>query len=136
MTTLGQRLAQEHRDLNRLYEDLANRVHCGDAATIDAAWGPLEARLRAHMEFEEKELLPLFQAVAPVTAQEILAEHVRIRRALSEIGVAIEIHAFREEAMAEFLSLLRAHGEREEVTLYIHGSGQGVEHRTAASPGR
>ncbi len=136
MTTLGQRLAHEHHDLNRLYEDLANRVHCGDTATIDAAWGPLETRLRAHLDFEEQELLPLFREVAPMTAQEILGEHVQIRRALSEIGVAIELHAIREESMAEFLTLLRAHGEREEATLYIHGRGPGVEPRTPASLAR
>lgn len=117
-TTLGQRLTREHQELDALYEDLANRVHCGDAATIDEAWGPMEARLRAHMDFEERELLPRFGELAPVTAQQIVGEHAQIRSALSEMGVAIELHALREEAVTDFLALLRAHGRREDETLY------------------
>lgn len=117
-TTLGQRLTREHRELDALYEDLANRVHSGDTATIDEAWGPLEARLRAHMEFEERELLPRFAELAPVTAQQIVGEHAQIRSALSEMGVAIELHGLREEAVTDFLGLLRAHGRLEDETLY------------------
>ncbi len=118
MTTLGERLAHEHKDLDALYEGLANRVHCGDTATIDEAWGPLEARLRAHMDFEERHLLPRFEQIAPDAARQILAEHAQIRDALSEVGIAIELHALREDAMELLLTRLRAHGRLEEETLY------------------
>lgn len=118
MTTLGQRLTREHQELDALYEDLANRVHCGDTATIDEAWGPLETRLRAHMDFEERHLLPRFRELAPVTAQQIVGEHAMIRGALADMGVAIEVHALREESLTAFLELLRAHGRREDETLY------------------
>ncbi len=118
MTTLGERLTHEHKDLDALYEDLANRVHCGDTAAIDEAWGPLETRLRAHMDFEELQLLPRFELIAPDAARRIQAEHAQIRDALSDVGIAIELHTVREDAMNRLLSHLRAHGRHEEETLY------------------
>lgn len=50
--------------------------------------------------------------------QRLTGEHAQIRSALSEMGVAIELHALREEAVTALLGLLRAHGRREDETLY------------------
>jgi len=54
MTTLGARLTQEHQGLDALYEEIANRVHCGDTVALDASWSSLEAGLLAHLDFEEE----------------------------------------------------------------------------------
>ena len=118
MTTLGQSLLQEHRALESLYEEVANRAHCGDTAALDASWAGLEARLLAHMDFEEAQLFTRFELAAPAEATRLLNEHGQVRRALEEMGVALELHALREETVGEFLALLRAHGAREERLLY------------------
>jgi hypothetical protein len=118
MNTIGERLNHEHQVLDGLYEEVANRVHCGDTAALDASWSALEARLLAHLEFEESHLLLGFELVAPAEAARLSEEHRQIRRALGEIGVAIELHTVREDHVEEFLGLLRAHAAREEALLY------------------
>ena len=118
MFTHGERLTQEHQALDALYEEVANRVHCGDTAALDASWSSLEVRLLTHMDFEEEHLLPGFEVVAPDEVARIRAEHRAIRRALAEAGIAIELHTLREATVEEFLALLRAHAAREERLLY------------------
>ena len=118
MTTLGQRLKDEHHALEALYQEVANRVHCGEAALIDASWTTLEAKLLAHLEFEEKHLFAGFEKVDPTETKRLQQEHVEVRRSLTQMGFAIELHTLREEAVGEFLAMLRAHGAREELLLY------------------
>jgi hemerythrin superfamily protein len=118
MTMLGERLTHEHKALDTLYEEIANRVHCGDTAALDESWSALEERLLAHFAYEEAHLLPRFESVAPAEALRLREEHKEVRRALAETGIAIELHTVREEHIAEFLTLLRAHAAREEKLLY------------------
>ena len=118
MTTLGQRLTQEHRSLEALYDLVANRVHCGDTALLDASWTELETRLRAHLAYEEQHLFARFEQVDRVETARLRDEHAAVRRALAEIGVAIELHTVREETIEAFIAMLRAHGAREEALLY------------------
>lgn len=118
MTMLGGRLIQEHQALDTLFEEVANRVHCGDTVALDESWTALEARLLAHFDYEESHLLPRFEALDPAEALRIKEEHRLVRRALQETGLAIELHTVREEDIEEFLTLLRAHAAREEKLLY------------------
>lgn len=141
MPTLGQRLAQEHRALEALYEQVANRVHCGDTALLDASWTELETKLRAHLEFEERHLFARFEQVDPVETARLRDEHAAVRRELAEMGVAIEVHALREEDVEGLLAMLRAHGAREEALLYPWASatvwvvGAAVDPREGGSAG-
>jgi len=118
MTMLGGRLIQEHQALDTLFEEIANRVHCGDTAALDESWTALESRLLAHFDYEESHLLPRFESIDPAEALRIREEHKLVRRALQDTGVAIELHTVREQNVEEFLTLLRAHAAREEKLLY------------------
>lgn len=118
MTPLGQRLHTEHQALDAHFEDIANRVHVGDTALLDAGWEHLEAALLAHMDFEERHLLPRFARDDAAEAAQIRAEHDEIRRRLTELGVAIQLHTLREEAALEFLAALRGHAAREDSLFY------------------
>ena len=118
MTRLGDRLRTEHRALDAHFRDIADHVRAGDPIALDAAWTQLEGALVAHMAFEERHLLPLFERHDADEAAQLRGEHAQIRRRLDELGVAIELHTLREATAEEFLATLRAHAAREDALFY------------------
>lgn len=118
MTHLGQRLRNDHLALDALCDDIANRAACGDWAVLDAGWTRLEATLLEHFSFEERFLFPRFAVTHPDEDAALRAEHDALRRQLAELGIAIEIHALREDTVREFLAAVRAHAAREDALFY------------------
>ena len=114
MTSLDERLREDHHTLDALCEDIVNRVQSGDTAILDAGWSDLDAMLVEHMDFEERSLLPRFDAMDPEESARLRDEHADIRRRHAQLGVDIEIHAIREDTVREFLAALRAHAARED----------------------
>ena len=100
-----------------------NRVHVDDRAFALEAWRALERGLGAHLEAEERDMLPLLDAQAPAEAAGIRAEHAEIRRQLGEIGVGLEIHVVCEEVVERFARALRDHAAREDALLYRWAEG-------------
>jgi hypothetical protein len=117
-TGLRQRLAGDHERLDQLFEAL--RAAFDADAPQDAArlWGELDRGLGAHMDFEERHVLPAFRAVDQREADDLLREHELIRRRLIEFGVGVDLHLLRVEVVADFIALLRAHARREDALLY------------------
>ena len=117
-TGLRQRLARDHERLDQLFEEL--RAAFDADARHDAArlWGELDQGLGAHMDFEERHILPVFRAVDRREADELLREHELIRRRLIELGVGVDLHLLRVEVVVDFIALLRAHARREDALLY------------------
>lgn len=84
-----------------------------EPAAVDqarAAWQRFEARLRAHIRFEDEQLIPLFAArvqPAPIgCSQELLdAEHRKLERLLERCSNSTERHL--NEARTDPASLLR-----------------------------
>jgi hypothetical protein len=111
-------LVRDHERLERLFEDL--RAAFDADAREDAArlWGDLDRGLSAHMEFEERHVLPAFRAVDSSEVDGLLREHDLIRRRLTELGIGVDLHAVRAEIVADFIALLRAHAHREDALLY------------------
>jgi hypothetical protein len=115
---LRSQLTRDHERLERLFEVL---IAAFDAdARQDAArlWGELERGLSAHMDFEERHVLPAFCAVDRVEAEDLLREHHLIRCRLTDLGVGVDLHLLRVEVVADFIALLRAHARREDALLY------------------
>ena len=83
-----------------------------------AEWTTFERTLSRHLEQEETELLPGFATHDAAEARAILAVHADIRAALLEIGLGLDLHLLRTEAVQEFVKQLRAHAQREDATLY------------------
>lgn len=111
-------LFTDHQRLDGLFESLLNCVHANDAEAAQAAWTEFDRGLAAHLDAEEASVLPLFERMDPAEAERIRAEHGRIRDLLAELGVMLDLHALREEKVAEFIDFLRAHAAREESALY------------------
>lgn len=56
--------------------------------------------------------------VRPRSAQELLAEHAELRKALETLAIHIELHAVPERDAQELIARLREHGKREDLILY------------------
>jgi hemerythrin superfamily protein len=134
MNPVQTRFDQDHRDIEALLEDLA---HCAASSSpaLEATFNDLERRLMAHMDAEEQYLLPLVEVSYPAESERTRLEHARIRQLVSQLGLAIELHAVREPQIAELVQLLREHAEREDRTVYDFAgerASSAVEHRLAS----
>jgi hemerythrin-like domain-containing protein len=111
-------LIRDHERLEQLFQDL--RAAFDADAREDAArlWGELDRGLSAHMEFEERHVLPAFRSVGSSEVDALLREHDLIRRRLTELGIGVDLHTLRAEIVADFVALLRAHAHREDGLLY------------------
>lgn len=109
-------LMEDHARLARSLDELANAAEGALPDELIAVWRRFEAGLRAHLETEEEHLFPLVKGDPELA--EIEADHAEIRRRLDELGLAVELHAVREERIDELVALLRAHAEHEDAWLY------------------
>lgn len=111
-------LRDDHRRIDVLGDQLLNLVHVGDAVAADRTYGDLERVILAHLEIEERHLLPLIERDRAEDAAIIRADHDKIRKLLGELGVGLELHAIREEVLEALSAFLKAHALREEGLLY------------------
>jgi hemerythrin-like domain-containing protein len=111
-------LIRDHARLDQLFAEL--RAAFDADARQDAArlWADLDRGLTAHMEFEERHVLPAFRAIDSLEVEGLLREHDLIRHRLTELGIGVDLHAVRAELVADFVALLRAHAHREDELLY------------------
>jgi hypothetical protein len=119
MNDIKARLTQDHEELDALLRCLAEDAaapECG--APLHATWCQFESRLLCHMDAEERYLLPLVEASHLAETARTRLEHVRIRRMVYELGVAIELHTARQPAIDALIKLLHEHAQREELILY------------------
>jgi hemerythrin len=118
MNPVQAKLDQDHRELGELLLRLAQDARDPSGSALRATWNELERRLLAHLEAEEQYLLPLVEAGHPAQVDCTRSEHAQIRQLVSELGVAIELHAAREPMVSELIRTLDEHAEREDRTLY------------------
>lgn len=104
LSRLGERVLQAARD------DLGPELH--------ALWCELESKLLAHLEAEERFILPAFARVDREEAVALVREHGTIRELVIELGVAVELHYARLAPFERLAEFLRAHAAREEALLY------------------
>jgi hemerythrin-like domain-containing protein len=119
------RLHHHHEDLYaKLMDAMTKRLP--DARRT---WSELDESLRAHMDTEERYVLPVFARVDREEALGLVREHGRIREQLLEIGIAIDLH---EATQAErFIALLRGHAERENKLMYRWAAQDYEKHHVA-----
>lgn len=89
-----------------------------DAPDVREMWDALDKGLLAHMEAEERYVLPQFAHTDRAESLSLLREHASIREQLFELGIAVDLHALRYERSKEFVELLRRHAAREQELLY------------------
>jgi len=111
-------LADHHRELDRQFEELLALARGGDGEELRRAWTAFEWSLLRHLDLEESELLPRFAQQDPGGARAILADHAAIRRELLELGVSLDLHLVRSEAVEGLVRRLKDHARREDAALY------------------
>jgi len=110
-------MIDSHEHLNELFGRLLDAL-ASDAPDARALWTELDHGLLAHMEAEERFVLPAFAQIDRQEALALLHEHGQIREQLLELGVAVDLHCIRLEQSRAFIATLRAHADREAKLLY------------------
>jgi hemerythrin-like domain-containing protein len=111
-------LALHHRGLEQALDIIAVKSEGRDPLGLRRAWDTFEKELLRHIEIEEADLLPLFERSHPDDARGLRGEHDTIREKLFELGLALDLHQLRADAVTEFAARLRVHARREDGGLY------------------
>jgi len=123
------RLLDDHRALEALLSNLESALECASTAELCEQWTRFELNLRDHLDTEERCLFPLVAASNRSEVEALRAEHQCIRKALSELGVALDLHTLRKASVDEFIVYLQRHALREENTLYRWVDNDVAAHR-------
>jgi len=110
-------MTASHRSLARQFDQLLAAMEA-NAPDVRELWNGLDRDLRAHMEAEERFVLPAFAKVDADEARALVRNHGLFREMLLELGVAVDLHCIREELSRPFIDLLRDHAAREDALLY------------------
>jgi polyisoprenoid-binding protein YceI/hemerythrin-like domain-containing protein len=129
--SIAETLADGHAHLQRSFADILELSLDLDADELRQPWKTFELGLIRHLDLEEEHVLRPFAVVEPGPAAEILAEHKRVRAALTQLGIDLDLHSLRPEQVQTFVEQLREHVAREESLLYPWAARQlGAEART------
>lgn len=115
---LRQILLDDHARLERLFERVVSTFRGGDREQVGRVWTEFDNALTAHLEAEEKHLVPVFEQVDPAGAAAVLKEHEHFRSKLAELGVGVDLHWVGTDVARAFVDELRAHAQREDAALY------------------
>lgn len=108
-----------HRHLDEAGKRLLEAVTADDRIATLTLWREIEKQLLAHLEAEERYMLPAFARADQNEAVSLVRQHGEIREKLLELGVAVELHRLRIPMLTDFVELLRDHAEREERLMYV-----------------
>ncbi len=125
-------LLDDHTRLADLLTRLLAAFEANDREDVMTLWNQLDTGLQAHMDAEEKYLLPVLQRTEPERAKELLAEHADIRSRLLELGMRVDLHTIRLEAGKELIDRLLDHASKEDEILYAFAD-KNVDRETRAS---
>ena len=112
------RLLNDHQSLERLLTELTSSLDGADHAGLCESWTRFEQNLRDHLDTEERYLFPLVASAHRDEVEALRSEHQRIRAALSELGVAVDLHTLRKQSGEELIGYIHRHALREEESLY------------------
>jgi hemerythrin-like domain-containing protein len=113
-----ERLVQDHGRLERTLEQVLAAFEANDQDSVATSWAKFDTELLAHLDAEERFLIPPLFQVNQRAARTILEEHRHIRTRLTELGAGVDLHIVRLGAARAFIEELRAHARHEDRLLY------------------
>jgi hemerythrin-like domain-containing protein len=108
----------DHDRLEAVFERVLAAFEANDREEMGRLWTEFESGLLGHMETEEAHLIPALQRVSETSARVLVQEHRHIRTRLTELGVALDLHALRLDTARSFIDELRAHARSEDHLMY------------------
>jgi hypothetical protein len=111
-------LRTDHDQLASLTKRALSIVEEGESDDVRALVAEIEAKLVAHMEGEERDLIRRYANANPEDAAALLAQHANFRRLFAELGVAGDLHLVRLERVRELSEALKSHAKHENEGLY------------------
>jgi hemerythrin-like domain-containing protein len=115
---IRERFLADHREIEKLLERVLAICEDDDREDVAAIWTEFDARLLAHMEAEERYLIPLLHRTNPRACRAILEEHKHFRARLTVLCTEVDLHTIRVHEARAFIDELRAHSAHEDRTLY------------------
>jgi hemerythrin superfamily protein len=112
-------LEEDHRRINQLLDRLVAGVRSDDREAAAATWARVEKALLQHLDVEEMFVFPALMHSHAKEIDALLREHVALRREVGILGLAVDLHTVRAEAIEAFCATLREHAEREESLAYM-----------------
>lgn len=116
--SLRRLLTSDHARLDLLFRDLLAALRADAREDAARLWNRFDAELSAHLDLEERLILPAFSEENAAEASVLLEQHGQIRRELAELGLGLDLHLTRAEVFAGFVERLRRHAEREDQLMY------------------
>jgi regulator of cell morphogenesis and NO signaling len=120
--TVTQHLAQDHRRLDKIIDDLCAMVEDGELDRAEYSFKDLDGGLRRHIRLEEELLFPVFDVRTGLCGptQIMRYEHRHIEQLLVELSQALAEGRRRaaSSALTTLLQVLGNHNIKEERILY------------------
>ena len=116
-STVRDRFLHDHLEIEDLFEGLLDAFEANDREGVAEIWAIFETRLAAHMEAEERMLLP-FARSNPRQARALFEEHRHIRARIAELSCSVDLHTIGLPAARAFVDEIRAHARQEDHVLY------------------
>lgn len=117
-TSIRDRFLADHKRLEDLLTRLLAAVEANDREDLQTCWNEFESGLLAHLDAEEKHMIPALPRAREQDARRLLQEHRHIRGRLTELSMAVDVHLVRLDRIREFIDALRAHARDEDRLLY------------------
>ncbi|HEY5922229.1 MAG TPA: hemerythrin domain-containing protein [Kofleriaceae bacterium] len=111
-------LPDHHREIEAACDALRTSVYADDPAELTTRFRSLEQAVLEHMLAEEEAILPVYAKYARADASAIRAAHEELRRQLFQLGIAVELHCVRGEALELLVETLRSHAAHEDREMY------------------
>ena len=126
------RFLADHREIETLLGRVLDAFEADDRQQVAEVWTEFDSRLNAHMDAEERFLIPVLQRRNERAARAILEEHRHFRARLTQLCTEVDLHTVRLHEARGLIDELRAHSAHEDRMLYSTvGSELGPSERSS-----
>jgi hemerythrin-like domain-containing protein len=112
-------LLEDHKRIDALLDRLLAAVRADDREASQTLWKQCEESLLKHFDVEEMFVFPAIREGHSAEVDGLRREHDTMRRRLGELGLALELHTLRCDAIESLCTALREHAEREDSLAYV-----------------
>ena len=117
-SSISEHFLADHRRLDALMDQVLEAFADNDRELVAKLWSAFDAGLLAHLDAEEKYMIPVILRASERDARILIQEHKHIRTQLAELGIGIDLHVVRLEVVRTFIDELHAHATHEDALLY------------------